>query len=132
MDVIRQLSDLVMNDLEVDLLSTKWICDKVKQSTVYSQHLYAALCNNEFQKLEIISILAEHKWSCSWRRAGSIIAELRENGDYLDWYCSGTRTEWEENSDNNKYVSESVVTSEVREDLLAIGWKILDYNDSSE
>mgnify|MGYP003705677079 CR=1 FL=1 len=29
---------------------TDWILEKVRESDVYAQHLYAAMCNNEFQK----------------------------------------------------------------------------------
>ena len=41
------------NNLEYDLRSTKWICDSAKNTKTYAQNLYAALCNNEFQKNEV-------------------------------------------------------------------------------
>lgn len=116
-------------NLEYDLRSAEWVSEKVKKYPYYAQNLYAAMCNNEFQKLEIVPILTEKRWSCSWRHAGGIIADLRESGDYIDWYCSGVRDDYEELGDGRKYVSESVVSEEVRRDLLTLGWKILEYNN---
>ena len=34
------------NNMEYDLRSTDWILDKVRASEVYTQNLYAAMCNN--------------------------------------------------------------------------------------
>ena len=118
------------NNLEYDLRSCEWICAKVKQNDAYAQNLYAAMCNNLFQKLEVISILTEKKWSCSWRYAGGIIADMREEGDYIDWYCSGIRNVDEDEEvnklwDGRNYVAESVVTDEIREDLKKLGWVVI-------
>jgi len=104
-----------MFDLEYELLHTKFIADKCYNSEIYSQHLYAALCNNRFLK-------NGEQWTCSWRMSGGIVAELRNphKEDYMDWYCSGI-------SDKNDYVSEGFVTDEIREDLLQLGWTIKPY-----
>jgi hypothetical protein len=72
-------------------------------------------------KLETIPILMEQTWSCSWRYAGGIIADMRQQGDYIDWYCSGIRIE----NDGSDFVSECVVTDEIRQDLLKLGWKVI-------
>jgi len=114
------------NNLEYDLRSTEWICAKVKQDEHYAQNLYAAMCNNSFQKLDVIPILKEERWSCSWRYAGGVIADMREEGDYIDWYCSGIRDDYEDSNDDRKYVSESVVTDEIREDLKQLGWVVIE------
>lgn len=128
------------DNMEYDLRSTKWICDKVKESDGYAQNLYAAICNNDFVKNEVWPKLQEKTWSASWRRAGGIIANMREKGDYIDWYCSGiiggiSDEEFHEmNKDEqehylyikNNYVSESVITNEIREDLLKLGWLVLE------
>ena len=45
------------DNMEYDLRSTKWICDKVKAKESYAQNLYAAMCNNDFQKLDVMPIL---------------------------------------------------------------------------
>lgn len=112
------------NNLEYDLRSTKWICEKVKQDEIYAQNLYAAMCNNSFQKLEVVPILTENRWSCTWRYAGGIVADMREQGDYIDWYCSGIR-EKDESKSGRDYVSECTVTDEIREDLKHLGWKVI-------
>ena len=116
-----------VNNLEYDLRTTDWILEKVRNSEDYAQNLYAAMCNNEFQKNDVWPILKEERWSCSWRSAGGIIANMRQEGDYIDWYCSGIK---DIDSPENKHVGESVVTDEIREDLLKLGWIVIeDDND---
>lgn len=132
------------NNLEYDLRTTDWILEKTRNSEVYSQNLYAAMCNREFQKNDVINILKNTKWSCSWRHAGGIVANMREEGDYIDWYCSGIRdtdpleeSEYENLTDMQKaryeitkrYVGESIVTDEIKEDLKTLGWIVLDNSD---
>ena len=112
------------NNMEYDLRSTVWICDKVKASDSYAQNLYASMCNRDFIKNEVWPILTEETWGCSWRHAGGIIADMREKGDYIDWYCSGIG-EGLGNGDEDGtkgYVPEGFVTDEIREDLLKLGW----------
>ena len=109
------------NNLEYDLLTTDWILEKTRTSESYAQNLYAAMCNRDFQKLDVVPILKDQLWSCSWRYAGGIIADMRQEGDYINWYCSGIRDTYD-----NNYVGESVVTDEIREDLRKLGWIVLD------
>jgi hypothetical protein len=133
------------NNMEYDLRSTDWILDKVRASEVYAQNLYAAMCNNEFQKLDVMPILRDEKWSCSWRYAGGIVADMRESGDYIDWYCSGIKGEMYDDSDEElteemkqrmaitqQFVSESYVTEEIRADLKRLGWIVVDYDDCDD
>ena len=116
-----------VNNLEYDLRTTDWILEKVRNSEDYAQNLYAAMCNNQFQKNDVWPILKEERWSCSWRSAGGIIANMRQEGDYIDWYCSGIK---DIDSPENKHVGESVVTDEIREDLFKLGWLVIeDDND---
>lgn len=107
------------DNLEYDLRSTEWILKKVRENPMYAQNLYAAICNNDFQKIDVIPILKDQRWSCSWRYAGGIIAHMRQEGDYIDWYCSGY-------SDKEGTVSEAYVTDEIRQDLHKLGWIVLD------
>lgn len=121
------------DNMEYDLRSTEWICDKVKASESYAQNLYAAMCNNDFQKLDVIPILKDQRWSCSWRHAGGIIADMREEGDYIDWYCSGIGSDDKgyglDHTNGNNYVPESVVTDEILADLKQLGWIVVDQNN---
>jgi len=122
------------DNMEYDLRSTDWILEKVRASDSYAQNLYAAICNNDFQKLEVIPILKNQTWSASWRYAGGIIADMRQEGDYIDWYCSGIRNDTGYDPDiniafPNGYVPEKVVTDEIREDLKRLGWIVVDQND---
>ena len=110
------------NNLEWDLRTTDWILEKVRKSDDYAQNLYAAMCNTNFIKNDVWPILQEDTWSCSWRYAGGIIADMREKGDYMDWYCAGIGID-----PNSGRVGEGIVTDEVREDLLKLGWLVRDY-----
>ena len=110
-------------DLEDDMMTAEWFLDKVRTSDSYAQNIYAALCNMKWQVQEV--------WSCSWRSAGGIVANLRGQGeDYMDWYCSGMGgfggyeddEESEESVTRRGYVAEGTVTDEVCEDLFRLGW----------
>ena len=110
------------DNLEYDLRSTRWICDRTKSTKTYAQNLYAALCNNLFQKNEVWNILQDRQWSCSWRHAGGIVAHMREEGDYIDWYCSGIQGEPDDDWVDLGHVPEGTVTDQIREDLFRLGW----------
>lgn len=106
------------SDLEIDMLKTDWIVNKCKSSDVYAQNLYASMCNNRFFK-------NNEEWTCSWRVAGGIVADIRNVGeDYMTFYCSGIGSD---KSDINDYVGEGFVTDEIRSDLSKIGWVIKPY-----
>lgn len=128
------------NNMEYDLLTTDWILDKVRANDGYAQNLYAAMCNRQFQKLDVMPVLKDERWSCSWRYAGGIIADMRQEGDYIDWYCSGiggqnleyegtmTEEQWKAKTG---YVPESIVTDEIKQDLKQLGWIVLDEEDDN-
>lgn len=131
------------DNMEYDLRSTKWICDKAKANEYYAQNLYAAICNNEFIKNDVWPLLSDKRWCASWRSAGGIVAHVIEHGDYIDWYCSGINGEWsdEEYSNatkeeqerylymKNNFVGEGNVTDEIKEDLLKLGWLLVPEKD---
>jgi hypothetical protein len=120
-------------DLVEDLYRSDDILAKVREDKRYAQNLYAAFCNMRWQKLEVVPILTEQLWSCSWRSAGGIVAKLRNaSEDYMDYYCSGmggfaalddeTAEEAQQHFNHCGHVPEGTVTDEIREDLKKIGW----------
>lgn len=138
--ILEQDVEWQRNNMEYDLRTSEYIIEKCKDH-IYAQHLYASMCNNEFTKNDVWPLLKGETWSCSWRSAGGIIADIRQEGDYIDWYCSGIRnsddlTEQELNDlpeDKKKlylemqaYVGESVVTDEICNDLFKLGWLVND------
>jgi hypothetical protein len=129
------------HNMEYDLRTCDWIIEKVRAREEYAQNLYAAMCNRDFQKKDVWPILKNQTWSCSWRYAGGIVAHLRGEGDYIDWYCSGirgagltdkdradmsaeliARCEWMD----QHFVGEGHVTDEIQADLRQLGWSVLD------
>ena len=98
-------------NLEIDILKNDTIANKAIASDIYAQNLYAALCNNRF-------FYNDKEWTCSWRYAGGLVAEIRNKGeDYMDFYCSG---------------NEGHVTSEITHDLLNLGWVVKPYEPRLE
>lgn len=126
------------NNLEYDLLTTDWILEKARASESYAQNIYAALCNMQWRKRDLWPELKEQNWSCSWRYAGGIVADMRQEGDYIDWYCSGmgglnqefdnreTNEQWQKRTG---YVPESVITEEIENDFYQLGWVPIPYKD---
>jgi len=119
-------------NLEQDIRTCAWMMQKVQDSENYAQNLYAAMCNNVFQKNEVWPKLKDEYWSCSWRSAGGLISRLRNLGDYMDWYCSGIGDGMGDTIGFSGYVPESKVTDEIRQDLFAIGWTVEPYPDTED
>jgi hypothetical protein len=121
------------DNLEYDLRSSKELCDKAKASNTYAQNLYAAMCNNDFAQNKVWPLLKNQTWSCSWRHAGGIVADMCEHGDYIDWYCSGIGNEESgyglDHRPANGYVPEGVVTDEIQKDLFDLGWIVVDQKE---
>lgn len=107
-------------DLEQDLINSEFIRLKIKNRPEYRHHLYAALCNNEFQPIHVWPQLADYKWSCTWRYAGGIVADILDSGSYIDYYCTFDI--------NHAEIIEGVVTDEVRDDLKRLGWIVITDN----
>lgn len=119
------------NNLEYDLRTSEFILNKVRNSDTYAQNLYAAMCNMKFQKMDVMPILKDEFWSCTWRHSGGIIADMQMKGDYIDWYCSGMGDGLGNgDADGSKgYVPEGFVTDEIKEDLKTLGWIPVPYED---
>lgn len=124
-----------------DMMDCQWFKDKVRASESYAQNLYAAMCNMQWQKKDVWPILTDELWGATWRGAGGIVADLRCEGDYMDWYCSGmggiaalpedlgNEDQLEAAMEARKHVPEGHVTEEIQEDLGRLGWQPVPYDD---
>jgi hypothetical protein len=119
------------DNLEYDLRSTIWILEKARAQDYYAQNIYAAMCNMRWQRVGMWPALKDQYWSCSWRSAGGIVADMLGKGDYIDWYCSGMgglNREFDGDETNEQwrartgYVPEGTVTEEIRKDFQILGW----------
>jgi len=124
-------------NMSEDMAKSDWFVAKVRASESYAQNLYASMCNREFVKNDVWPLIKDQRWSATWRSAGGIVAIIRNEGDYMDYYCSGIGgvlgggSEVDPDSDKlflaqQKFVSEGTVTDEIREDLFKLGWIVLD------
>ncbi len=139
-DEYRNSEEFKRHNMEYDLLTSDLIRSKVR-TDAYAQNLYAALCNTEWQKKEVFALLKDQHWYATWRSAGGIVADLRGEGDYLDWYCSGMgglAQDWNEGKETveqwqarTKFVPEGTVTDEIKNDLLSLGWHLVVENGNS-
>lgn len=92
------------SQFEQDLLNNTDLINLILDKT-FAQNLYASLCNVGWVKNECM-------FHCTWRRAGGIVANIRNvaynfNESYLDYYCSGY---------------EGTVFEDVKDVLCEIGW----------
>ena len=98
-----------------DLLSVK---DRLMDN-IFAQEVYAAICNNVWRSLED----PDETFSCTWRYAGGLVAEVRDNDeDYMNYYCSGMGVK----SDHE--AQEGFISSNVRQLFMDIGW-VENYDD---
>jgi len=124
----RQTPEYRINNMEYDMSQADWFVSRVRGSDDYAQNLYAAMCNNTFQKQDVWLVLKDAYWSCTWRYAGGIVAELQDKGgDYMDWYCSGIGAK---EGDYSNYVGEGNVTDEIAADLALLGWHVAEEPNS--
>ncbi len=119
------------HDLVADIYNCPEVLTKVRTRKDYAQNLYSAMCNMRWIKRDMWPLLKEEYHSYSWRSAGGIVAQIRNEGDYMDWYCSGMggigeydpdRETFEQWQARTSYVAEGVVTEEIELDLNRLGW----------
>lgn len=100
--------------LEKDLLHSAELKKKIRGSRTLAENWYAAFCNNEFYLTEDTSV----RWTCSWRYAAKILADVHQEGDYFDWFLSG---------------NEGKIVDAVRDDLFSLGWSVIEtFNERDE
>jgi hypothetical protein len=125
-------------DLVENIRNSPEIMAKIRaENKSYAQNLYAAWCNMQWCKRDLWPVLKEDYWTASWRSAGGIVADLRNEGeDYMDYYCSGMRgglsfdgKEDDEYFERTGFQSEGVVTDEILNDLDKLGWFPVPYKD---
>ena len=71
----------------------------------FAELLYASLCGTRWRHRATGTL-----WSASMRQTGAIVATVRGEGDYLDWYCSG---------------GEDVVDERVAALIEGLGWDLV-------
>ena len=90
---------------------------------------YSALCNMQWRKkdgipederiIEKLKGVETDLWSCTWRRASAIIADIRNvnynvDEDYMSFYCAG---------------NEGIVSDRVEECFDRMGWTPAPWNN---
>jgi len=135
-------NDVVKYNMEDDIMSSSIICQKCSANRWYAQNLYAAMCNNIWQKIDVTAILRDDSWGISWRGSGRVVAEAinshRQDSkhNYMDFYCSGMASGFmedvtesgEQNVMYVGYLPEGTVSEVIRQDLRDIGWHCIDEN----
>lgn len=95
-------------EMDADILRDPTICFKICEDDYYAQLFYAALCNTEWCRNTVESMLkGEAEYQFSWRSAADLVAYIRDGMSYMEFYASG---------------NEGEVDDEIRKDLLNIGW----------
>lgn len=56
--------------------------EQIKSDDEFCKELWSALTNIEWTNED------GSNFSCTFRYAGALIADIRESGGYMDWYCS--------------------------------------------
>lgn len=87
-----------MEQFEKDLIEV--FGDRIREDDEFAKRIYAALANVKWNKGDIV-------YGCTFRYAGGLISDIREEGDYIDWYCCAP---------------EGKVDSDIREALSKKGW----------
>jgi isochorismate hydrolase len=120
--------DINANDLESQMHADKIVISYCADKKIATE-FYFALCNmrwrvintksHEDKVIDKLKGMKDESWSCTWRYAGGIIAEIRNKyynseEDYLDFYCMG---------------NEGIISDTVRECFERMGWESYPYDN---
>ena len=100
-----------------ELYQADVITYKLQNSREYADDLYCSLCNN-------IWVKDGHECHLSWREAASEVAKLRGKGEYYLEFYPHMSPRFVQVDGSNVPLSEGYVSSEIREDMLHIGWSV--------
>lgn len=119
---LAQAKQLFVQKIEQSPLLNKF-SDKT-----FAQNFYAALCNTVWVDSN------NNEFLFSWRGAGTLVSDIRNNffetyEDYLDYYCSGLKSDYNSQLDSN-FVEEGFVTPEVSEFMESLGVFMVDCEDN--
>ena len=95
---------VVMRDFEQDLESV--FGNKIKMEDEFCQNAWSAIANKIWKNTD------GAEFAASFRYAGGVIAGIRGEGSYMDWYCSGPY---------------ATVTNEIESAMKELGWTHHDY-----
>lgn len=92
-------------------------------SKIFAQNFYAALCNTVWEDSEH----SELEFSVSWRSAARFVSNIRwsyfnQDEDYLDYYCSGIKSQ---NNNDPLLIEEGLVTPEISECMETLGLRMI-------
>lgn len=98
------------HDFKKDL---RFLAIEMRHDDEFAKELYAAMCNMRWR-----SKVTDEIYSCSWRFAGGLVAEIRGKGErYIDFYCSG---------------GEGTVTERIKEALDTLGWEPCPWTEADD
>ena len=118
---LAQAKELFVQKIEQSPLLNKF------SDETFAQNFYAALCNTVWVDSN------NNEFFFSWRGAGTLVSVIRNNffetyEDYLDYYCSGLKSDYNSQLDPN-FVEEGYVTPEVSEFMESLGVFMVDCED---
>jgi hypothetical protein len=95
-----------MRDFETDLEDL--FGEKIKSDEEFCKNVWSALSNKIWTNAD------GAEFSCTFRYAGGLIADIRGSGGYMDWYCSAPY---------------ATVTKEIESGMGGLGWTHHDYDE---
>lgn len=93
------------SDFESDLIEI--FGERIKQDSIFCKDIYSALTNLEWVQSD------GTVYGATFRYVGGLIADIREEGNYMDWYCCK---------------GEGFASDEIQEAMSMKGWTCREYD----